>query len=182
MAYPLMFPTGQPGWQHNTIKLNFPDNEQDEQEQLSDFFSEVTDEQEDIALIQEQENLVFDEEVLENQETFEEKNEGPIQNIDPDTNSNLNKKKMKFVSAMQYYRYLLCDRPGSYLHRYGRLFHQFICDQFSKIELGRLNFFRFNQDKIRADLYQNVKDSDPNALGESIGLRKILPSTYQGKI
>ena len=84
---------------------------------------------------------------------------------------------MKFVSAMQYYRYLLCDRPGSYIHRFGRLFHQFICDQFSKIELGRL---RFNQDKIRSDLYKNLKDKNPDSLGETLGTKKILPSTYQG--
>ena len=87
---------------------------------------------------------------------------------------------MKYVSAMQYLRYLLCDRPKSYLHRFGRFFHQFICDQFSKIELGRSNFFRFNQDKIRAGLYQNLKHKDQNALGETIGIRTILPSTYQG--
>jgi hypothetical protein len=85
---------------------------------------------------------------------------------------------MKFVSAMQYYAYQLCDRPGSYLHRFGRLFHQYIVDQFAKIELGRLNYFRHNQDNIRADLYQNLKDANESDIGDSIGKRIILPSTY----
>ena len=90
------------------------------------------------------------------------------------------KKKMKYVSAMQYYAYQLCDRPGSYIHRFGRLFHQYIVDQFTKIELGRLNFFRHNQDKIRADLYQNIKDAANELLGKFKGLRIVLPSTYKG--
>ena len=76
---------------------------------------------------------------------------------------------MQYVSAMQYYAYQLCDKPGNYLHKYGRLFHQNIVDQYSKIELNRLNFIRKNQDKIRADLYQNIKNSDQNELGYKIG-------------
>ena len=86
---------------------------------------------------------------------------------------------MKFVSAMQYYAYQLCDRPGSYLHRFGRLFHQYIVDQYAKIELARLNFMRYNQDSIRADLYQNVKDANESDTGLSMGKRIILPSTYK---
>ena len=69
-------------------------------------------------------------------------------------------KKMSHVSAMQYYAYILCDRPGNLLVRFGSLFHQFIVDQFAKIELGRLNFFRYNQDKVRADKYQNLKNQN----------------------
>lgn len=61
-------------------------------------------------------------------------------------------KKMKYVSAMQYYAYKLCDKQTSYLHLFGRLFHQYIVDMFSKIEFGRLSYIRKNQDVIRADL------------------------------
>ena len=90
-------------------------------------------------------------------------------------------KKMKFVSCMQYYAYMLCDRPLNFLHYYGRLFHQYVVDAFAKMELGRLNFFRHNQDKIRADKYQNLKNKDPNSLGKTTGTRIVLPSTYNGK-
>ena len=75
---------------------------------------------------------------------------------------------MEYESALQYYSYMLCDRSTSYLHRFGRLFHQYIVDQFSKIELANLNYFRFNQDHIRADLYQNIKDSN-HQFGHNIG-------------
>ena len=74
----------------------------------------------------------------------------------------------------------MCDTPGSYLHLYGRLFHQYIVDQFSKIELGRLSYYKFNQDHIRADLYQNIKTTDDQLHGINIGKRVILPSTYKG--
>ena len=64
----------------------------------------------------------------------------------------------------------LCDRAGSYIHRFGRLFHQYIVDQIARIESARLKFFFLNQDNIRADLYQNVKDSgNIEDLGKTIG-------------
>ena len=66
------------------------------------------------------------------------------------------------------------------MHKYGRLFHQYIVDQYSKIELNRLNFIRKNQDKIRADLYENIKTSDQNELGYKIGKWIVLPSTFKG--
>ena len=87
---------------------------------------------------------------------------------------------MQFVTALQYYSYQLCDRSGSYLYRFGRLFHQYIVDQISRIETARLNFFFHNQETIRADLYQNVKDANPNDIGKTIGKRIVLPSTYKG--
>ena len=83
---------------------------------------------------------------------------------------------------MQYYAYLLCERPGNCLHYFGRLFHQYIVDQFSKIELRRLNFFRFNQDKIQADKYQNTKQSSSDQKGKSTGIRIVLQSTYKGSL
>ena len=77
---------------------------------------------------------------------------------------------MQYVSALQYYSYQLCDRAGSYIHRLGRLFHQYIVDQIARIETARLIFFALNQDNIRADLYKNVKDSNnTEELGKTIG-------------
>jgi hypothetical protein len=65
---------------------------------------------------------------------------------------------MKYVLAMQYYAYQLFDRSSSQIHRYGRLFHQYIVDQYSKIELGRLDFSVLKQDSIRADFYQKIQN------------------------
>jgi hypothetical protein len=187
LQYPLIFPSGQLGWEHNSIKLTLPD-EIETCEKQNDFFSELSDEQEDTETLLAQEQVLGDQEFFEEdfiQNELEFVQEESLFTEDESVNINQNnkkgvKKKMKYVSAMQYYAYQLCDRPGSYIHRFGRLFHQYIVDQFSKIELGRLNFFRFNQDKIRADLYQNIKDCNPDQFGKTIGLRKLLPSTYKG--
>lgn len=42
----------------------------------------------------------------------------------------------------------------SYLHLFGRLFHQYITDMYSKIELSRLNYIRFNQAALRSERYK----------------------------
>jgi len=94
---------------------------------------------------------------------------------------------MIYVSAMQYYAYQLYDRPGNFLVSwlwavigYGRLFHQYIIDMYSEIEASRLNFFRFNQETIRADLYQNIHNAALTSLGYKIGKRIVLPATLKG--
>ena len=168
LMYPLMFPFGDLGWSPNSIPLRSVAKEKDS-EITTDASNEIendqdSDENHDSRNFQEQE------------QTSEEQVQMPIQ----DEETNKNKKKMSFVSAMQYYSYQLCDRAGNPLHYFGRLWQQYIVDQYSKIELGRLNFFRFNQDKIRADLYQNVQNTSSNESGKSIGQRIILPSTYKG--
>jgi ATP-dependent DNA helicase PIF1 len=78
---------------------------------------------------------------------------------------------------------MLHDRPKSHLQYFGRLYYQYIVDNYSKIELGRLKFIRFNQKKLRADLYQGLFDAlnqydtiDPN----SIGKVHVLPSSFTG--
>ena len=72
---------------------------------------------------------------------------------------------MNYISFMQYYSYQLCDRTNSYIHKFGRLFMQYIVDAYSKMEDGRIGFIRRNQDKLRCDLYKNIKDANPNKSG-----------------
>ncbi|XP_022567210.2 uncharacterized protein LOC106378379 [Brassica napus] len=63
-----------------------------------------------------------------------------------------------------------------------RLLHQYIVDAYTSIEQERLRWFRLNQKKIRADLYNNVQDAvmkgDTDA--KSIGKRVILPASFTG--
>jgi ATP-dependent DNA helicase PIF1 len=87
---------------------------------------------------------------------------------------------MEFVSAMQYYSYMLYDKADSYIHLFQRLFHQYIVDQYSKIEGARLNFIKHNQESLRADLYQNIKEASLTALGYTIGKRIVLSSSFKG--
>jgi len=62
------------------------------------------------------------------------------------------------------------------------LLHQFIVDAFTMIESQRLTWFRFNQDKLRTDIYKGLADAvlrgdiDPASQGKRI----ILPSSFTG--
>jgi hypothetical protein len=194
LMYTIMFPSGQLSWQPNSIKLTLDSESEDELEsEMIDPNINKTLEVFDQDLLDDIDTLGAQDLISENQDFITNIDENNYRN-DEDYNQDYQSdeieqelapskskvKKMKFVSAMQYYSYQLCDRPGNSLHLFGRLFHQYICDQFSKIELGRLNFFRHNQDKIRADVYQNIKNSNSDSLGQTIGKRIVLPSTYKG--
>lgn len=62
----------------------------------------------------------------------------------------------------------------------GRLFQQYLVDQFARIDEERLSYLRGNQAKIRADLYSNLEDHVERNDSERIGTRTVLPSSYIG--
>ena len=90
----------------------------------------------------------------------------------------------KEVTVRQYYSYKLYFRkPSSTLLFYGgRLFQQYVVDNYVKIESTRLNYLRYNQDKIRKELYQGLQDSFHSGIVNTsdVGRRIILPSTFIG--
>ena len=47
----------------------------------------------------------------------------------------------------------------SAIHLGKKLFQQYTVDQYAKIENSNLNYFRLNQDSLRADLYNGVADA-----------------------
>ncbi|RKP15798.1 hypothetical protein ROZALSC1DRAFT_1977, partial [Rozella allomycis CSF55] len=49
--------------------------------------------------------------------------------------------------------------------------------QYSKIETGRLNYFRTHQREIRFELYQGLQDVFANEF-ERVGRRIVLPSSF----
>ena len=54
---------------------------------------------------------------------------------------------------------------------------------YAKIEMGRLNFLRLNQDTLRSDHYKGAVDaiqSNDSTLASSIGAKIILPSSFIG--
>ena len=94
-----------------------------------------------------------------------------------------NDKHPSKVSPMQFYAYHLMQRANfNLLHRSGRLFHQYIVDQYAKIEQERLNYCVFHQNELRADLYQGLKDavSAGDVSGATVGKKIILPSSFIG--
>ena len=80
-----------------------------------------------------------------------------------------------------FYSYQLQERVNSYIHYFGKLFHQYIVDQYAKIQYTRLKFVRFNQEKIRAELYCGLMDAVNErdcVQGNSVGCLIVLPSTF----
>ncbi len=67
---------------------------------------------------------------------------------------------------------------GHSLTMYGRLFHQYLVDQWAKIEMGRLNYLKKNQQKLRIDLYSGLMDVMQN-LGETKDIGKITIITFK---
>ena len=79
----------------------------------------------------------------------------------------------KCISAMNYFAVTL--------HYYGRLFQQWIVDMYTVMEQTRLNYLRFNQKQICAELYNGLQDAMYS--GDSttnVGQRIILPSSFTG--
>jgi hypothetical protein len=79
---------------------------------------------------------------------------------------------------------MLQMRPGIFIPiLYGmRLFQQFVVDTYMKIESSRLDYYRNNQDTVRADLYQGLVDNDCNRAEDAseVGKRTVLSPTFIG--
>jgi hypothetical protein len=87
----------------------------------------------------------------------------------------------KMVTPMQYYSYRLQIRHGSWLHTAGRLYQQYVVDQYSKIEQHHLNYLKLNQSTFRSELYKGVADAiHIGDNSSSIGSQIILPSSFVG--
>ncbi|XP_063418456.1 uncharacterized protein LOC134701259 [Mytilus trossulus] len=97
-----------------------------------------------------------------------------------DIKHNDNKRK---VSAMEFYSYRLMQRSDfNIILKSGRLFHQYIVDQFAKIEQERLNYCLYHQHELRSELYQGLSDAinSGDVDGATVGKKIILPSSFTG--
>lgn len=64
------------------------------------------------------------------------------------------------VTLKSYVQYLLQKRPESnVLHKAGRLFQQYVVDQYLRVEHENLLFIRHHQTELRAECYQGVVDA-----------------------
>jgi helitron helicase-like protein len=62
------------------------------------------------------------------------------------------------LSVWAFYRYHASTRKsGSLLHRGAALFQQYIVDIWLSIEMHRLQYYYFNQKKLRCDLYDTTR-------------------------
>ena len=85
------------------------------------------------------------------------------------------------VTPMQFYSYRLQIRDGDWLQHAGRLYQQYMVDQYAKMEQERLNYLRLNQSTLRAEMYQGAVDAiHTGDTSNNIGRRIILPSSFTG--
>ena len=96
-------------------------------------------------------------------------------------------KKGEMCTAKQYYKYRLMPRSGetfNTIHRMGQLFQQYVVDMYAKIECSRLDYIRYNQNHLQAELYQGltgaVENADGQLDGSQIGKKVTLPSSFTG--
>lgn len=78
------------------------------------------------------------------------------------------------------YRLMRRDEPNL-LHLGGKLFQQFVVDQYLRVERQNMAYIRHNQRQLRAECYQGLVDAiqDQDRDGR-IGRRIVLPSTVVG--
>lgn len=65
----------------------------------------------------------------------------------------------------------------------GKLTQQWIVDSYLQVEANNLNFVRYKQNKLRAELYQGLADHVANVAGDAgleAGIPIILPSSFEG--
>lgn len=90
----------------------------------------------------------------------------------------------RYVSCCEFYsnRLMRLSDDSDYFCYFGRLYQQYIVDNYLKIEHQKLLYLQFNQDKLRTDLYNGLVDalnSGDNDLAQT-GRRLILPSSFVG--
>ena len=88
------------------------------------------------------------------------------------------------VSCREYYSYKLQIRQNSQctLLLAGRLLQQYVVDMYIKLETTRLDYYRRQQSKLRAELYQGIVDSITagETRGNQVGQRIVLPASFVG--
>ena len=92
-------------------------------------------------------------------------------------------RRYKKVSQRAYARYQLFKREGVFnpVLEGTRLGQQYVVDNWAIIDQIAIDYMRFNQKRLRSDLYQGVVDALANDADLSeIGVKIILPSSHTG--
>jgi hypothetical protein len=85
------------------------------------------------------------------------------------------------ISQCEWYAHMIFDRPGCFIAilRGKTLYQEFLVDVYICVERSRLNFIRFNQAQLKADIYKGLQESFQDDL-DIEGRRVILPSSFSG--
>lgn len=92
-----------------------------------------------------------------------------------------NNDSSKCVTIKDFYAYRLQQRSETNWIFFGaKLFLQYLCDMFAKMEGNNLNFVRQNQKALRSELYSGLQDRISDTELNNIGKRIVLPSSFVG--
>lgn len=81
------------------------------------------------------------------------------------------------------YRLMVLENEENHILNCAKLFHQYAVDMYAKIESERLNYIKYNQQKLRSEEYihlRNAINNDGNI--NDVGGLIILPATYTGSL
>ena len=86
------------------------------------------------------------------------------------------------LTMMRCTAYHIMAREGNNLIKGRRLYQQYLVDAYCKVETERLQYLRREQSKLRADCYQNLRDTLLVTDGDTnnVGQRVVLPATFHG--
>lgn len=89
--------------------------------------------------------------------------------------------KASHLSNLEWYAYMIFERKNRFnpIVHARKLFKEFLVDTYLCVERNRLCWYRYNQKKVRAELYCDIVE----LLDDDIiiqGKRRILPSTFIG--
>jgi hypothetical protein len=98
------------------------------------------------------------------------------------------KQNSRPLTAMDFYSFHLMVRDSCFntLHRSGRLYQEYLCDMYSKVEGARLKFLQENQDMLRVELYSGLQDAMAQKEAgkgnevDRIGQMIVLPASFTG--
>ncbi|POW18791.1 hypothetical protein PSHT_05417 [Puccinia striiformis] len=85
------------------------------------------------------------------------------------------------ITQCEWYAAMIFDRNNRFsaILNGKNLFQELLVDLYICVERSRLDFYRFNQDKIRADCYKGILESFSDGV-KVVGRRIILPSSFSG--
>ncbi|KAI7943051.1 hypothetical protein MJO29_012895 [Puccinia striiformis f. sp. tritici] len=101
---------------------------------------------------------------------------GWVQGLDPSSN-----RRKQNITQLEWYASMLLSKKGRFNHiQWARtLFQEFVVDVYICVERGRLDYFRKNQGKIKAQIYKGVREAIRNSTDPQ-GLKVILPLSFIG--
>jgi hypothetical protein len=197
LHYVLMFPYGSPGWaphlytkhtiteQPNLINTNQNRNQDNNNNEINDNQNQSID-----ILEQNIDDVI---EIDSNDDDLNEMNNTYNEIIDQeededeylvDDHMTASSHQSRYVSCCEFYssRLMRLSDDSDYFCYFGRLYQQYIVDNYLKIEHQKLKYLQFNQDKLRTDLYQGLVDAlngGDHDLTQT-GRKLILPASFIG--